>query len=149
MIWDYSLYIMAAAVVANAGNKAGFEIALIWSLISIGLQPFIDSTNGIEVFALYAAGCLLTLYCIATMEKTRIRDDIMALQVIGMAVQFLGLLMWVLYYGPEVWLTLTESVFIIEAARLIIHGVSERVAKHRRGRTSNNLRNHRWSAKVQ
>lgn len=142
MIFDYALELILLAVAANIGNRDGFMCAIGLLALSVAGDFFVETTSGIEYYAIYAGIAFGYMFALSILPRSRIRDEMMILQIICMTVQFLGLALWVLYYGPEVYLILVEAVFAIEIARLVANGFRTGMARDSRRGPNDNLHDH-------
>jgi len=124
MIFEYALPIMIFLVLINWRGD-GRNVAIIFLATSVVFNWIVDTTGGIEAYVLYSLNELSMISLLRISNgPSKLIGDMIKLSIFSIAVQLLGLLMWVEYYGSSVYLALCQVVFVLQIIRLAAHGLA-------------------------
>lgn len=138
-MYEHALLLMIGAIILNIRND-GSVIAGVFLLISLMLGYIQIHAANVELFALYAFAELLFIHSIHYLNtpKTLVADMI-NLSRLSIAVQLIGVVMWIEFYSSDVYMLMCEFVFAMQLIRLYAHGYATRKVTNIWGGALDNL----------
>jgi len=139
MIFEYSLYIMLFMLAVNWRGD-GRNVSGIFLVTSLTFGWIIQQSTWIDSYVVYSINEAVFIYLICISNgPNRLVKDMVKISILSMVVQLIGLLMWIQYYGSSVYMALCQMVFILQAIRLIAHGLATGKTFHTRGSTLDSI----------